>query len=74
MDNQHRQIKGYRELTALDIEKMNYVKDKGRELMALMDTLKADASVDQRWLAIGTTHLQQGLMAWTRAIAKPDFF
>jgi hypothetical protein len=29
---------------------------------------------DQRWLAIGATQLQQGFMALTRAIAKPEFF
>ena len=27
-----------------------------------------------RWTAIAKTHLQQGFMALTRAIAKPDFF
>ena len=31
-------------------------------------------SAYQIWLNIGKTHLQQGLMAWTRAIAKPSFF
>ncbi|WP_423815292.1 DUF7681 family protein, partial [Pseudomonas viridiflava] len=27
-----------------------------------------------RWIAIGKTHLQQGLMCLTRAVAKPEFF
>lgn len=30
--------------------------------------------IDQRWVSIGATELQQGLMALTRAIAKPTFF
>ena len=30
--------------------------------------------LDQRWVSIGETHLQQGLMALTRAVARPDFF
>jgi len=29
---------------------------------------------DGRWVAVGKTHLQQGLMALTRAVAKPEFF
>ncbi len=27
-----------------------------------------------RWISIAQTHLQQGLMALTRAVAKPEFF
>lgn len=74
MDNQHREIKGYRELTALDIERMNWVKVQGGDLGKLIDLLESIPEVDKRWLAIGRTQLQQGLMALTRAVAKPDFF
>jgi len=35
MENQHRLIKGYRELTAGDIDLMNRIKLKGRELLDL---------------------------------------
>lgn len=35
MDNQHRQIKGYNELTQAQIDAINKIKDKGRELEAL---------------------------------------
>ncbi len=35
MDNQHRSIKGYRELTQLEIDLMNEIKTKGQELEAL---------------------------------------
>lgn len=31
-------------------------------------------SVDQRWISIGTTHLQEGFMALTRGIAQPSTF
>lgn len=31
-------------------------------------------SIDQRWVSIGATHLQQGLMALTRAVAQPSVF
>ena len=36
--------------------------------------LRAQDGLDQRWVSIGATELQQGLMALTRAIAKPTFF
>lgn len=74
MDNQHREIKGYRELNESDIAQMNRVKEKGAEIGELIELLKADPSLDQRWISIGTTQIQQGLMALTRAIAKPTFF
>lgn len=74
MDNQHRQIKGYRELTEQEIFRMNEVKDAGLALRSLVAAMEALPDVDKRWLAIGRTHLQEGLMALTRAVAKPDFF
>ena len=32
------------------------------------------AALDQRWISIGATHLQEGLMAMTRGIAQPTSF
>ncbi|MGK8887537.1 Acb2/Tad1 domain-containing protein [Burkholderia gladioli] len=40
MENQHRAIKGYRELTAAEIDLMNRIKAAGAELLALYDELK----------------------------------
>jgi hypothetical protein len=74
MDNQHRQIKGYRELSQTEIDLMNEVKAKGEELGALVAKLRAAPEIDQRWVSIGATDLQTGLMALTRAVAKPTFF
>jgi len=74
MENQHRSIKGYRELSEDEIALMNEVKQAGASLGAIIDTLQSLESIDKRWLAIGRTELQQGLMAVTRSIAKPDFF
>jgi len=74
MENQHREIKGYRELNEVEINRMNQVKEMGRLLGILVDGLKANSDLDQRWVSIGATQLQQGLMALTRAIAKPEFF
>lgn len=74
MDNQHRKIKGYRELSETEIALMNEIKQKGFELGELVATLRADAELDQRWVSVGATDLQTGLMALTRAVAKPTFF
>lgn len=74
MDNQHRQIKGYRELSQEEIDLMNEVKAAGPMLEGLVSLLRSNPDADQRWVSIGATDLQTGLMALTRAIARPDFF
>lgn len=74
MENQHRKIKGYRELSQSEIDMMNEIKTKGIELGQLVDKLKAADEPDKRWVSIGATDLQTGLMALTRSVAKPDFF
>lgn len=74
MDNQHRQIKGYRELNQEEIDAMNEIKQKGAELGELVTKLKAQKGLDQRWVSIGATDLQTGLMALTRSVAQPTFF
>lgn len=74
MDNQHRQIKGYRELSQAEIDAMNEIKTKGAELGDLVAKLRAQQGLDQRWISIGATHMQEGLMALTRGVAQPTFF
>ena len=70
----HRQIKGYRELSQVEIDLMNEIKAKGKELGELVDKLRRDERLDQRWVSIGATDFQTGLMALTRSVAKPTFF
>ena len=74
MDNQHRQIKGYRELSEGEISLMNEIKTKGAELGELVAKLRATEGLDQRWVSIGATDFQIGLMALTRSVAQPTFF
>lgn len=74
MENQHRKITGYRELSQEEIDAMNEVKAQGIALGELVAKLRSNTSLDQRWVSIGATELQQGLMALTRAIAQPTFF
>ena len=74
MDNQHRKIKGYRELNQEEIDAMNEVKAMGIKLSELVEKLENNKDLDQRWIESGKTDLQKGLMALTRSIARPEFF
>lgn len=80
MDNQHKLIKGYRDLTECEIDLMNKVKEKAEDIRKLLSEIEANHadtaqhSIDMRWLNIGKTDLQKGFMAVIRAIAKPDSF
>lgn len=47
MENQHRKIKGYRELTLAEIDLMNEIKQKGEEFGAL--ARKVREHVDQQY-------------------------
>lgn len=93
MENQHRKISGYRELSKEEIDLMNEIKAFGPQLEALTEKLfkhiemqyadiledcsegdRLDLAQPIRWLKIGKTELQQGLMALTRSVAQPTFF
>lgn len=74
MDNQHKQITGYRDLSQAEITAMNVIKEKGEELRALIDELTCMDSVDKRWVYLAESQLQQGIMALVRAVAQPTTF
>ena len=74
MDNQHRKIKGYRELNQDEIDAMNEVKAMGIKLGELVEKLENNKDLDQRWIESGKIDLRKGLMALTRSIARPEFF
>ena len=98
MDNQHKLIAGYRDLTEDEIALMNEVKAKAAEVGVLVEKLRErlpvfkmdgepvqvgdqtligvseEAYETDRWMTIGTDHLQQGFMALTRAVARPTTF
>lgn len=67
-------ITGYRQLSEQDAALMNEIKAHGVALGELVDRLSSRSDLNQRWLDIGTTDLQTGLMALTRAVAKPSTF
>jgi hypothetical protein len=74
VENQHQKITGYRDLTQEEIDLMNEVKAKAEEVGAIVEKLRTTPGLDQRWVAIGATKLQEGFMAAVRAIAKPTTF
>ena len=81
MDNQHKQIKGYRDLSQYEIDLMNEGKVLAEQVgewvgkLEMATTAASRAEMpDPRWLAIGKTDLQKGFMAVIRSIARPTTF
>lgn len=74
MENQHGKISGYRELSQTEIDLINKVKNKATELGELVTELRTIEGLDQRWIRIGATDLQTGVMALVRGIAQPTTF
>ena len=74
MENQHKQIKGYRDLSQSEIDAMNGVKQAAEAVGKLVENVRLLPGIDQRWASIGATDLQTGFMALTRAIAQPTTF
>lgn len=67
-------ITGYRQLSEEEALLMNEIKGKGVELGELIDKLRQTDGLDGRWISIGETDLQKGLMALIRSVARPESF
>lgn len=67
-------ITGYRQLNEAEAALMNEIKAEGVKLGELVQKLRATDGLDQRWVSIGATDLQTGLMALTRGVAQPTTF
>lgn len=74
MDNQHKHIKGYRDLTAEEIALMNEAKALAEQCGQLVEKIGATPGIDPRWLATGKTDLQKGFMSVIRSVARPTTF
>jgi len=74
MDNQHKHIKGYRDLSQEEIDQMNKVKELGQNIETVINDVIDLPETDQRWVNIAKTDLQKGIMALVRSIAKPTSF
>lgn len=81
-------ITGYRQLTQEEVTLMNEGKELAEKVGAFVEKLRTyvptrsdggptfapGGTLDQRWISIGSTHLQQGFMCVTRGIAQPTTY
>ena len=74
MENQHKHIKGYRDLSKEEIDLMNESKALAEQVGLLVDKVRSIESTDKRWISIGQTDLQKGFMSLIRGIAQPTTF
>jgi hypothetical protein len=74
MDNQHKKITGYRDLSQEEIDLMNEGKELAEQCRTFIEKLQAQPDTDKRSVALGQTNLQQGFMWAVRAVAKPTTF
>lgn len=77
MENQHRKIKGYLELSQEEIGIINEIKEGVRELCEKLHQVNinedfeintAGAVTKRGWIVIAETHLQQGFMALKKVV------
>lgn len=74
MKDQHKQIKGYRDLSQEEIDLINEIKTEGEKLGELIKKLTRIEDTDKRWVAIAATDFQTGLMAAVQSVAKSETF
>ena len=84
VDNQHKHIKGYRDLSQAEINLMNEIKGLGAQIEGTVARVTATQTLTnmtpeqlveaRRWTEVAKTNLQIGLMTLTRAVALPTTF
>lgn len=67
-------VSGYRDLTQAEVDVINTIKSHGAAIGDLVTAVRSIEGIDQRWVSIGATELQQGFMALVRAVAQPTGF
>jgi hypothetical protein len=72
LENQHKKITGYRDLSAEEIAAMNGIKDLEAQFNGMIEFLKAIPGVDQRQVALAATHGEDAFMHAVRAVAQPE--
>lgn len=64
-------VAGYRPQSAIAVDCVNAMKSREELILQQLDHMSKDPEVDQRWLAIGRTQLEQAFMAIHRSIFRP---
>lgn len=65
-------VEGYKAQPEHKVQAVNLNKRDEERVLRVLDELSKAPDVDQRWLAIGRTHIEQGYMAINRAIFRPS--
>lgn len=73
-ENDGRMMENHRELNADETVLLAQIDNKRADLVRLVGLLQLSPDADQRWVSIGKTHLQMGLMFLARAVWKPEVF
>jgi len=72
MDDQHKQISGYRDLSQPEVDAINEVKQAEVELGVLWRRVRELETLGMRWASVAKTHFEEGFSALVRSIAKPE--
>lgn len=72
MSNVGLPVKGYQAQTDDKIIIVNIHKQLEELVLRQMDALKVNPDVDQRWLAIARTQMEQAFMSMNRSVFKPE--
>lgn len=64
-------VPGYRPQSSQNVDIVTRNKHLEEMVLRQLDSLKTLEAVDQRWLAIGRTQLEQAFMAINRSVFKP---
>lgn len=71
MDNQHKLIKGYRDLSQTELDAMNSIKLAEQDIGQLWQQVSKIEGVDHRHLNIAKTQLEEAFSRFVRAVAQP---
>lgn len=64
-------IPGYRPQSDATVQLVSENKGLEERILRKLDVLAECKDIDQRWLAIGRTHIEEAFMAINRAVFKP---
>jgi len=64
-------VAGYQPQSQININVVNCNKGVEEHVLRILDRMQGK-NVDQRWLAIARTNIEQGFMALNRAVFKPQ--
>jgi len=74
MNDEAKEMLGHTELNDEQLQLMADIVRAGETLEALQTRLLTSTAIDPRWVSIGATDLQKGVMAWKRAVGRPRKF